>query len=474
MMIRIRAPELPQNYPWLNTNKPLSLKSLQGRIIILDFWTYGCINCLHILPDLKYLEQKYPEILTIIGIHSAKFDNEKQTENIRKAILRHHIEHPVLIDKNFRVWQDYTIRAWPTLIVIDIKGYIVTSLSGERHLKTLEQIIDQLTHQNIIKPQKINFTLEKQHQPLTPLAFPGKVLATSAGLFIADTGHHRLILTTFDGEVIHTIGSGKPSLKDGDFHTAEFSAPQGMTYDPENKILYVADTENHVLRKINLLQQTVETIAGTGKQSYFLSPHGGKAQETNLNSPWDVVKIGNNLFITMAGSHQIWQMDLKTDIIQTYAGIGVEGCIDGNLQECAFAQPSGLTTNYQELFIADSEISSIRGVEIKPEGKVWTVCGGGFLFGFGDNDGKGDVVKLQHCLGIEYHQNHLWVADTYNHKIKLVNPHTGECQTVFGDGVPGLQDGKGKNSRFFEPSSLEDVLKVGGVVGKLTRIKLKL
>ncbi|HLO88013.1 MAG TPA: thioredoxin-like domain-containing protein [Nostocaceae cyanobacterium] len=454
MVSRIRSPELPQNYPWLNTEKPLSLKALKGRIIILDFWTYGCINCLHILPDLKYLENKYSDILTIIGIHSGKFDNEQETENIRQAILRYDIAHPILIDKNFRVWQDYTVRAWPTLIVIDPKGYIVTSLSGEGHRKTLEKIIEQLKNQSTIEPQIINFTLEKQHQPLTPLAFPGKVLATSAGLFITDTGHHRLVFSNFDGEVIHTIGTGKPGLTDGDFHTAQFSAPQGMTYDAVNQNLYVADTENHALRKVNLPQQTVETIAGTGEQSYILFPHCGKAREAALNSPWDVVKIGNNLFITMAGNHQIWQMDLDQNIIQTYAGIGAEGCIDGNLEASAFAQPSGLTTNGQELFIADSEISSIRGVEIQPAGKVWTVCGGGLLFGFGDIDGKADTVKLQHCLGIEYHQNCLWVADTYNHKIKLVNPQTGECQTVFGDGVAGLQDGKGKNSRFFEPSGL--------------------
>lgn len=119
MMLRVRAPELPQNQPWLNTDYPLSIKRLKGRVVILDFWTYCCINCLHVLPELKYLEQKYKDSLTVIGVHSAKFDNEKETENIRQAILRYDIEHPVLVDNGFKVWQQYAVRAWLTLMVIN-------------------------------------------------------------------------------------------------------------------------------------------------------------------------------------------------------------------------------------------------------------------------------------------------------------------------------------------------------------------
>ncbi|QLE58883.1 thioredoxin-like domain-containing protein [Nostoc sp. TCL26-01] len=462
MIPRVRAPELPQNYTWLNTDQPLSLKQLRGRVVILDFWTYCCINCLHVLPDLKYLEQKYPHSLTVIGVHSAKFDNEQETENIRQAILRHDIEHPVLVDQNFRVWQEYAVRAWPTFMLIDPEGYVVSYVAGEGNREKLDELITNLIqeHQNkgTINHSQINLILEKQHQPLiTPLAFPGKVLATPAGLFIADTGHHRLVMSNFDGKILHVIGTGKSDLIDGGFDVAQFSAPQGMTFDAHKQILYVADTENHALRRVDLQRQFVETIAGTGKQSRNIYPHGGLGLETALNSPWDLVQVGNDLFITMAGSHQIWQMDLASDIVKTYAGTGAEGCVDGSLTEAAFAQPSGITTNLEELYIADSEISSIRGVGTVEPRQVRTICGNGGLFSFGDVDGQGEDVRLQHCIGVTYFQNYLWVADTYNHKIKLVSPITGNCQTILGDGIAGLQDGQGQNTRFFEPSGLSAI-----------------
>jgi len=464
MTPRVRAPEFPQNQTWLNTDHPLSIKSLKGRVVILDFWTYCCINCLHVLPDLKYLEQKYKESLTVIGVHSAKFEHEKAAENISQAVLRYDIEHPVLVDTNLTVWSHYTVRAWPTFIVIDPQGYIVASVSGEGKREILDELIDKIIqrHQGkgTINFQELSLTLEKQRQPLvTPLAFPGKILAdvTTDFLFIADSGHHRIVVSTLKGEIIHIIGTGKPGLSDGSFTEAQFFAPQGMTLDAENRILYVADTENHVLRRIHLENQQVETIAGTGKQSHQIRPHKGMALETLLNSPWDLEKVGNSLFIAMAGSHQIWEMQLDTGIIQTYAGIGAEACIDGCLTESAFAQPSGITTDGYELFIADSEVSSIRGVGLGDTPQVRTLCGSGDLFSFGDVDHQGFDVRLQHCLGIEYHQNYVWVADTYNHKIKRVDPHTDKCQTVLGEGTPGHQDGQGNSSRFWEPAGLSAI-----------------
>ena len=246
-MSRIRTPELPQNYSWLNSDKPLSLKQFRGRVVILHFWTYCCINCLHVLPDLKYLERKYNYSAIVLGIHSAKFDNEKEIENIRQAILRYNIEHPVLIDKDFRVWQEYTVRAYPTFAIVDPQGYLVTSLTGEGKRQILDELIVKLIKQHQEKGtivfQEFELILEKQKETLiTPLAFPGKILATDSKLFIADTGHHRIVVSNLNGEVLHTIGSGKPGLKDGSFSEAEFFAPQGMAFDEVNHSLYVADT----------------------------------------------------------------------------------------------------------------------------------------------------------------------------------------------------------------------------------------
>lgn len=469
-MARVRAPQLPPDSIWLNTDRPLSLKNLKGRIVLLDFWTYGCINCLHVLPDLKYLEEKYRNSLTTIAVHSAKFGHEQETENIRQAILRYDIEHPVLIDNDFRVWQDYAVRAYPTFVVIDAQGYVIATVSGEGKRDFLDELIGKLIQEakgtissSYLQgdtPQELTFLLEKQQDLLiTPLAFPGKVLADEASdlfelstkgrLFIADTGHHRIVISTLNGEVLQMIGTGKPGLTDGAASDAQFLAPQGMTID--SGYLYIADTGNHTIRRVDLERGMVETIAGTGQQSRNLRPHGGKSLEIALNSPWDLVFIENQLFIAMAGSHQIWQLQLETGILTTYAGTGAEGWADGLTTHAAFAQPSGLTTNGESLFVADSEISSIRSVSLRSP-KVDTLCGSGDLYGFGDVDGTGEAVRLQHCMGINFAKNALWIADTYNHKIKRVNPENGYCQTILGDGTSGNQDGK--NAQFFEPSGL--------------------
>lgn len=461
MTPRVRSPELPQDRIWLNTDHPLSLKELKGRVVILDFWTYCCINCLHVLPELKYLENKYRDSLTVIGIHSAKFDNEKEAENIRQAILRYDIEHPVLVDTNFDVWQQYAVRAWPTLIVIDPQGYVIGQVSGEGNRDVLDrligQIIDEHKEKGTINFQELSLILEKQRQRLaTPLAFPGKVLVDGERnrLVVADSGHHRLVVSSLAGEVQYVIGTGKAGLTNGSFSEAQFFAPQGMALDAENQILYVADTGNHLIRLIDFKHQQVKTIAGTGKQSYHIKPHSGSGLETALNSPWDLEKVGSRLLIAMAGPHQIWEMQLETGRVSTYAGTGAEACLDGLLNEAAFAQPSGLTTDGRELYVADSEGSSIRGVGLVDDLPVRTICGSGELFGFGDVDGEGLDVRLQHCLGVEYTQNYLWVADTYNHKIKRVDPRNGNCQTMLGDGTAGHQDGQGRKALFFEPSGL--------------------
>lgn len=460
-MVRIRAPELPQNEVWLNTDRPLSLKDLKGRVVLLDFWTYCCINCLHILPDLKYLEQKYKDCLTVIGVHSAKFENEKAVENIRQAILRYDIQHPVLVDNDFQVWQQYTVRAWPTVTVIDPEGYVIGYVAGEGKRQFLDDLIDKMVqehrNQGTINFAELSQTLEQQNASETPLAFPGKVLADEAtdSLFIADTGHHRIVVTTLTGSIKQIIGNGEAGLWDGAFHEAQFAAPQGMAFDRTHQVLYVADTENHAIRKIDLQQQTVETIAGTGEQSRTLRPHSGKPHDILLNSPWDLEKFHHFLLIAMAGSHQIWALNLKEERIGTLIGTGAEACVDGGLDVSAFAQPSGITTDGKELFVADSEGSTIRAVELDDEPQVRTVCGSGDLFGFGDQDGQGELVRLQHCLGVTYgNNNQIWIADTYNHKIKRTDSQTGVCQTILGNGSPALYDGSALTASFYEPSGL--------------------
>ena len=450
---RVRAPEIQGGRGWLNTDKPLSIAALKGKVILLDFWTYGCINCIHIIPDLKKLEAKYANQLVVIGIHSAKFQNEKETENIRRIILRYEIEHPVYNDSEYAVWQSYGVRAWPTQVLIDPAGYVVGAASGEGNYDVIDQavakLVDEFRKKGELNEEPLKLVLERAKVGDLPLAFPGKILADAATdrLFIADSNHNRIVVTKLDGTLVDTIGTGEIGAADGAFDKATFYRPQGLALSGD--MLYVADTENHLIRRVNLKSRNVETIAGTGHQSrqYFQT---GPARDVALSSPWDLQLAGNTLYIAMAGPHQIWKLDLDKNEVSTFAGSGREARLDGSLAQAGFAQPSGMAVIGQTLYVADSESNIIRAIDISA-GQVKTLVGGD-LFEFGDVDGTGDSVRLQHPLGLLAHGDKLLIADTYNHKIKELDPKKEKVTSLLGTGKPGQNDGDSPS--FYEPGGL--------------------
>ena len=450
---RIRAPELTGGRGWLNTDKPLSLAALKGKVVLLDFWTYGCINCMHIIPDLKRLEKKYPNELVVIGVHSAKFENEKDTENIRRIILRYEIEHPIVNDADFNIWRAYAVDAWPTRYLIDPAGYVIGKLSGEGGYEALDKAIGEsiaeFRKRGELNEAPLKLVLEKAKVGDLPLAFPGKILADAKNdrLFIADSDHNRIVITRLDGTLVDVIGTGQHGMAGGSFAEATFFRPQGMALDGDK--LYVADTENHLIRQINLTARTVETIAGTGVQSHEYG-ETGPAMKIALNSPWDLQLVGRTLYIAMAGPHQIWQLDLDKQEVSTYAGSGREARMDGARDEAAFAQPSGLATDGKTLFVSDAEANIIRAIDLGTS-EVRTLVGGD-LFDFGDSDGHGNDVRLQHPLGLTRWNDKLLIADTYNHKIKLLDPAARRVTSFAGTGKPGQADGT--TPSFYEPGGL--------------------
>ena len=450
---RRRAPELTGGRGWLNTDKPLSLAGLKGKIVLLDFWTYGCINCLHVIPDLEKLEKKYANQLVIIGVHSGKYENEKDTDNIRRVIVRYGIAHPVYNDADFAVWRAYNVNAWPTRVLIDPAGYIVGYVPGEGNYEPIDQAINKLAVEfrarGELNEQPLRLALERASVGDLPLAFPGKVLADgqSNRLFIADSSHNRIVVTTLDGTLVEAIGTGQAGAVDGPASAASFYRPQGMALDGD--FLYVADTENHLIRRVDLKSHSVETIAGTGRRAREPSKNG-PARELDLNSPWDLQLVGRSLYIAMAGPHQIWKLDLDQKVVGLFAGDGREGRRDGLLTEARFAQPSGITSDGQVLYTCDSEANVIR--EIDPgKGEVRTLAGAN-LFEFGDQDGHADEVRLQHPLGVLWFANKILIADTYNHKIKELDPGKRTVRTLLGNGKPGQKDGG--SGTFFEPAGL--------------------
>ncbi|MEO8512537.1 MAG: thioredoxin-like domain-containing protein [Ignavibacteria bacterium] len=463
----ITAPDFPKNIEWLNTDKPYSIKDFKGKLVLIDFWTYCCINCIHIMPDLKKLEEKYKNELVVIGVHSAKFLTERGTDNIRQAILRYEISHPVVNDKDFEVWDEYTAKSWPTLVLIDPNGKVIGMKSGEGVYDEFDPVISSAITQYerdglTLNREPLKLSLEKDKAPKSLLSFPGKITAdvTTSRLFITDSNNNRILIfkLSLDGisaNVEEVIGSGTVGTADGTYSEAMFNHPQGIAFS--NDRLYIADTENHLIREVDLISKQVKTIAGLGYQS---TEHGfisqSNALETAINSPWDITVIGDELYIAMAGTHQLWRLDLKTGKLGTFAGSSRENIIDGSFKESALAQPSGITTDGKRLFFADSEVSAIRIAELNNKyGKVSTIVGTG-LFDFGDIDGIGDDAKLQHPLGVYYNpaDELIYVADTYNSKIKTVNPVTKESKTYAGTGFTGTRDGSRESAQFNEPSGL--------------------
>ena len=472
---RVRASEL-EGRGWLNTGgKSLDLESLRGKIVLLDFWTFCCINCLHVLDELRPLEEKYSDVLVTVGVHSPKFEHEADPVALASAVERYEIHHPVLDDPELATWKAYTARAWPTLVVVDPEGYIVAHLSGEGHADGLAVLLEELVAEHEAKG-----TLHRGNGPYVApvptsgtLRFPGKATQLASGNYlVVDSGHHRLVELRPDLETVErVIGSGTKGYLDGQSEIAQFNEPQGVTLLPSElawKLGYdagVADTVNHRLRGVTLSSGYVQTLAGNGVQRLLdagparvtdtgagtWSEHhdGGPADfaadaidvgalglgtEVSLSSPWDVVwseKL-QRVVIAMAGTHQIFAFDPLANEVSILAGSGLEGLLDGKAEEAWFAQSSGLAIDGEDnIWVADSETSSLRRLVVSDSGvSVETAIGKG-LFDFGFRDGEAAEARLQHPLGVTVlPDNSVAIADTYNGAVRRYDPATKSVSTL--------------------------------------------
>jgi len=457
-----KAPDFPPNFAWINTSQPLSFKhQLKGQVVLLDFWTYGCINCIHMFPVLDRLQRHFAQQpFVIIGVHSAKFANESLPRNVRAAVMRYKIDHPVVVDENMQIWNAYNVNSWPTFVIVGAGGHIDGSAAGEVSYQTLEHAIsaelkyDKKHHLLAAKP--LVFPTAASEFSATGLAFPGKVLAVAKlkRLFIADTDHNRIIETTLPNaqgyaRLTAIFGNGHKGRADGPASQCEFNSPQGMAL--LGHTLYVADTNNHLIRAIDLRNNTVSTVLGTGKEVFDFAG-GGTGTQQGINSPWALAGRGHTLYIAMAGEHQVWQFNTKTLVSSAYAGSGYEGLQNGVGTSCEMAQPSGLALRGHYLYVAEPEASGIARINLKTA-SVRTIVGHG-LFTFGDRDGNTNTALLQHCMGVATYGKHdLLVADTYNDKLRLINLRTKKVTTFAGDGKPGTGH-PGGPVKFAEPGGL--------------------
>ena len=443
---------------WLNTGgAELDLETLRGKIVLLDFWTFCCVNCLHVLDELRPLEEKWADELVVIGVHSPKFEFEKDPEALRANIERYEVSHPVIDDPELETWSAYGARAWPTLMVLDTHGRIAGNLSGEGHAANLDRLVAELVAEgeadgSLRRGPAPTVLAERTEQTLR---FPSKLAVLPDGrLVVSDAGQHRLVVFQADGATVDAIiGTGERGHADGDEDTAQFAEPNGVLALPAEVAhevgydLLVADTAGHRLRGVKIGQDRllrsrttteVTTLAGTGEQWMQGEPlprGEGDARTYSLSTPWDLTWSHslNRAVIAMAGIHQLWTYDPATGALLVLAGTTQEGLVDGPAVTSWWAQPSGLDEMPDgRIVIADSESSAVRLLDPQTM-QVSTLVGKG-LFDFGHVDGPLDRARLQHPLGVTaLPDGRIAIADTYNGAIRLLDEETGEVVTVATD-----------------------------------------
>lgn len=420
--------EFPAGLEWVNTSQVPHSDQLRGRVTLLYFWTYDNVNSVNLLADLAWLENRHHDGLCVIGVHTPRYSAQRSADAVLKAVNRHHLRHPVASDPGFVLWQKLGVQAWPSVVLLDTQVRPVAIFTGEGRRQEIDRRITGLLDDAIASDTRVyeSWPAVTRPEPRLPLAFPARVIATDRHLYIADTAHHRVIETTLEGRILRQFGSGNAGYWDGRLVDCGLASPQGLALGKD--CLYVADTGNHAVRRIRLLPGDVETVIGTGKPGRDRPQQHAEPTTVALCAPVDVVVHHEHLYVTVAGQHQVWDLDLARGTLDVLAGSGQFGLQDGAGPYASFAQPAGIAALGPALFVADAGAGAVRAIRIADR-QVTTLVGSG-IWEFGDAAGKRDTVRLQHPQGIAIDPRGLvFVADSYNSKLKAINLKNGETRS---------------------------------------------
>ena len=419
------APDLPPSLEWVNCTAP-RIAALRGRVLALVFWHAGSAPSANVLADLAYLQARHADGLSVIGIHTPKFDAQRDTDVVARAVNRLGVRFPVASDADCVVWQQYGIRAWPSVALVDAQGRLVEIVAGDQQRDAIERIILRLLDEAGERGLRVyeNAQPVSRPEPLAELAFPRGLALTAQRLYVSDSGHHRVLECSHDGRVLRVFGSGTAGYVDGLGIQASFQSPAGLAVLKD--VLYVADSGNHAIRRIRLATGEVDTLLGTGRGGIPRAVADVREADVSLDQPSDVVGSFDRLYIAMSASNQIWELDLGRYSLRPLAGSGRLALADGSGALAAFAQPSGLALVQHTLYVSDSQASALRSLHLGT-GAVQTLVGQG-LFEFGDVDGERATARLQYPLGIALDPVAplLWVADCYNDAIRTLRLGGGE------------------------------------------------
>ncbi|MCS6904970.1 MAG: redoxin domain-containing protein [Bacteroidia bacterium] len=450
----ITAPKIPNDVVWLNTQQSIDIHELKGKTIILAFWNWECIEGYAAFIALAKLQKEFPNTL-VIHVHSPHFEAHKDLSFIQEHIVRYEISEPVIVDNKFHLCQAYGIQGWPSVAIIDPLGKIAGTFWGEDMYENLKPVLAGLSYEfslfGIINFKPLSFSTILLSRDKERLSFPTKIIFAPErnSFFISDTSNHRIIECSREGKVLQVIGNGKKGNKDGTFEEATFFAPQGLAWDSARNMLYVADTLNHLIRKVDFSTGNVSTIAGSLYHRY-IPIKKGKANEMALHTPLDIFLQGDNLYIAMGGLHQIWVLNLNSNDMYLHCGSGFQQLIDGHSLKAALALPNSIFIYNNILFFTEGENSSLRYLE---NDQVKTFIGKG-LFEYGDREGPVETAALQYPQALAIHENKVFIADSYNHKIKVLDLEQRIVYTLVGTGKKGNKNASGLTSEIAAPAGL--------------------
>ncbi len=453
---------------WFNVSRPLEASDLKDRIVLLDFWTYACVNCVQVSQEIKKIEEQFGSKLLVIGVHSGKFDNEKDLAEIKKAIIRNDITHPVVNDPDFRIWNSFSINAWPSLVLINPRGKIEKVYVGESESMEVKSGIKKLISKfkYEVNRDPLPIVLEKNTVVSNVLEFPTKLeygadftykSRSAPAIFISNTGKNNIIVTSLSGDIILKIGSGIRGLQDGSFDSAAFNSPQGLLYRAGK--LYVADSGNHALRQIDFKSGKVTTLIGSGqKGSVILSAaEVSDGKSFDLASPTDIEFFPNydNIAIANSGTDQILNYNISKEWVSVLAGDGSQGIMDGKYPNNILAQTSDMSVYNRKLYFTDSESSSLRVMD--EAGEVKTLIGKD-LFKFGRKNGGKQEALMQHPMGLMVDDTGAYISDSFNHIIRRYDLSSGQISTLVGGKKRGDNLGSGSATEFDQPEGIISVL----------------
>lgn len=428
MSVPAQAPEFPASLEWINGD-PLQMSEQRGRVVALVFWSASSAYCQNLLVELSAIATRHADGLTVVAVHTPKFEAERDARIPLKALNRMGCRLPVVQDKLFLLWQHFEILAWPTVVLIGADGRVQQRFVGDHQRQLIDAAVQSLldeagAQQRVFGVQPFAYKPE----PRMPLLFPSGIAVGPSHLYIADSGHHRVLECTHDGRILRTFGSGTPDYADGNSAECSFHSPRGLHLTRD--ALLVADTGNHALRRIALLNGETDTVVGTGQRRQPDEGPGSSPTTTALDTPWGVTGSHDKLYISLAGAQQIWEYDQVGRSLRVLAGSGQIGFADGAGERAMLAQPSGMALVQQSLYVADSAASAIRNVHIAA-GQIHSLIGHG-LFEFGCQDGARQSGLLQYPLDIamDPKQAQLWIADTYNNQIRALRLGGGELRTL--------------------------------------------